>query len=192
MLRAEEPAAFHNRFREPVLVVAEIIRHLRQLRRLLQPVAVVRAAVRARRPNRSTTQWGQTIRAQPRLRRQNPFRLRRPKWSLATTRQALASKSKRFTGSLGNCEHVASTIFDAEPSTANSTRKLRHTGHSPVCFLLRGSMCSYVCPPTAVQKNRRLAKNEGRKIVMPALVRRVHFSPLIFRRLKNYEFTPRH
>ena len=65
-------------------------------------------------------------------------------------RQALASKSKRFTGCLGNCERVMATNFDAEPSTADSTRKSRHTGHSPVCFLLRRLKSGYVRSPNAV------------------------------------------
>lgn len=64
-------------------------------------------------------------------------------------RQALPSKFKRFTGCLGNCERMIVQIFDAEPRTADSTRKSRHTGHSPVCFLFApikkplGSLSNY-------------------------------------------------
>ena len=150
--RAAEAAVFRKRLQVDVPVAVEIIRSPRPFRRLLRPVAAVRAVERVRAPIRSTTRWAPTITARHRLHQRNQHRLRHPKRSPATTRLVRASKSKRFNGCLGNCERVTATIFDAEPSTADSTRKSRHTGHSPVCFLLRRSKSGYVRPSNAVSR----------------------------------------
>ncbi|RLT09325.1 MAG: hypothetical protein DWI21_06355 [Planctomycetota bacterium] len=45
---------------------------------------------------------------------------------------------------------MTATIFDADLNTADSTRKSRHTGHSPVCFLLHRLKSGYVRSPNAV------------------------------------------
>lgn len=127
VLRAAE-AVLRNRHPAVVQAVAEIMRSPRRSRPHHRSVVAVQAAEPLRATTRSTTRWVRTITVRLRLLRRKGHRLRQSKLFLATTRLVPASRSKRSTGCLGNCDRVMATSFVATPNSASNVCKPRHTG----------------------------------------------------------------